>query len=169
VNQILDILDDEHIGDVDENEMIVDKELLDTIRDLSNQYAMAQFRTSYNISREEINIFFGILLLSGYNTTTDYPMYWSNSEDSENKMVKGAMSRGRFKTIKKCIHFGIIEDKEGETPDRYKKVHLLIKHMQKKFAEMFVPEQNLSHDKAMIKYFRKSGLKQVIRNKPIKS
>jgi hypothetical protein len=124
--------------------MIVDKELLDTIRDLSNQYAMTKFGTSYNISSEEINIFFGILLPSGYNTVTDYTMYWSNSEYSENKMVKGAMPRDRFMTIKKCIHFGIIEDKEGETPDRYKKVRLLIKHMQKKFAEMFVPEQNMT-------------------------
>jgi hypothetical protein len=45
--------------------MIVDKELLDTIRDLSNQYTMTKFGTSYNISSKKINIFFGILLLSG--------------------------------------------------------------------------------------------------------
>jgi hypothetical protein len=45
--------------------MIVDKELLDTIRDLYNQYTMIKFGTSYNISSKEINIFFGILLLSG--------------------------------------------------------------------------------------------------------
>jgi hypothetical protein len=44
-------------------EIIVDKELLDTIRDLSNQYAIAKFGTSYY--KEEINIFFGSLLLSG--------------------------------------------------------------------------------------------------------
>jgi hypothetical protein len=52
--------------------MIVDKELLDTIRDLSNQYAMAKFGTSYNISSEDIYIFFGILLLRVYNTVMDY-------------------------------------------------------------------------------------------------
>ena len=34
--------------------------------------------------------------------------------------------------------------------------------------ELFVPEQNLSHDEAMIKYFGKSGLKQSLRNKPIR-
>jgi hypothetical protein len=44
--------------------MIMDKELLDTIRDLSNQYDMAKFGTSYNISNKEINIFFGILFHS---------------------------------------------------------------------------------------------------------
>jgi hypothetical protein len=41
-------------------------------------------------------------------------MYGSKSEDSENKMVKRAMSRDSFKTIKKCIHFDSIEDKEGQ-------------------------------------------------------
>ncbi len=54
-----------------------------------------------------------------------------------------------------------MEDKEGDTPDRFEKIR------QKRFAELFVPEQYLSHDKAMIKYFGKSGLKQAIRNKPI--
>jgi hypothetical protein len=98
---------------------------------------MAKYGTSYNISSEEINISFGILLLSGYNTVMNYTMYWSYSEDSENKIAKGAMSRDMFKNIKKCIHFGSIEDKERETPDRYKKVRLLIKHMQKRCAEMF--------------------------------
>jgi hypothetical protein len=40
--------------------------------------------------------------------------------------------------------------------------------MQQQFASLFVPEQNLSHDETMIKYFGKSGLKQSIRNKPIR-
>jgi hypothetical protein len=146
----------------------IDQELLATVRDLSNQYGMAKFGTNYNITSEEINIFFSILLLSGYNPVTDYDLYWSTSEDTENKMVKAAMSRDRFRVVKKCIHFGSMEDQEGETPDRYKKIRLLIKHLQKRFAELFVPEQNLSHDEAMIKYFGKSGLKQAIRNKPIR-
>ncbi len=84
---------------------IVDKELLDCVRDLSNQYAMAKFGTSYNIMSEEINIFFAILLLSGYNPVADYDLYWSNSEDCANRMVKAAMARDRFRIIKKCIHF----------------------------------------------------------------
>jgi hypothetical protein len=33
---------------------------------------------------------------------------------------------------------------------------------------MFVPEQEISHDEAMIKYFGKNSLKQSIRNKPIR-
>jgi hypothetical protein len=56
-------------------------ELLDRVAELSNQYAMSKFSLSSNISGEEINIFIGILLLSGYNPVTDYEMYWSISED----------------------------------------------------------------------------------------
>jgi len=98
-------------------------------------YAMAQFGASYNITSEEINVFFAILLLSGYHPVTDYDLYWSISEDCENKMVKSAMTRDRFRILKRCIHFGSLEDQEGETPDRFKKVRMLIKHMQKRFAE----------------------------------
>jgi hypothetical protein len=143
-------------------------ELLDRVAELSNQYAMSKFGLSSNISGEEINIFIGILLLSGYNPVTDYEMYWSISEDCENRLVKSAMSRDRFRTIKRCFHLGSKEDRDGEVPDRYKKVRFLISHMQQQFASLFVPEQNLSHDEAMIKYFGKSGLKQAIRNKPIR-
>jgi hypothetical protein len=145
-------------------EQFIDRELLDNVARLSNEYAMAKFGVSYDVTSEEVNVYFAILLLSGYNRNVDYDLYWSQSEDCENKMVKAAMTRNRFRTIKKCIHFGSIEDREGETPDRYKKVRLLVKHMQDRFGKLFVPEQNLSHDEAMIKYFGKSGLKQAIRN-----
>lgn len=47
-------------------------------------------------------------------------------------------------------------------------MRILAQHIQDKFMELFVPEQNLSHDEAMIKYFGKSGLKQSLRNKPIR-
>jgi len=149
-------------------ELFITREFLDEVRDLSNKYALQKFGTSYNITSEEINIFFAILLLSGYNPITDYDLYWSNSDDCVNKIVKEAISRNRFRLVKKSLHFGCKPDKEGETPDKYKKVRMLIKHMQEKFSEMFIPEQNLSHDEAMIKYFGKHGLKQAIRNKPIR-
>jgi hypothetical protein len=149
-------------------DLIITSELLESVAELSNQYAFAKFGICYNITGQEINIFFSVLLLSGYNPVTDSELYWSISEDCENRLVKGAMSRDRFRNIKRSFHLGSQEDREGEVPDRYKKVRLLIRHMQRRFTDLFVPEQNLSHDEAMIKYFGKSGLKQAIRNKPIR-
>ncbi len=136
-------------------EKFIDQELLDSVAKLSNEYAMTKFGVSYDITSEDVNLYFAILLLSGYNRNIDYNLYWSQSKDCENQMVKAAVSRNRFRTIKKCIHFKSVEDKEGATPDKFKKVRMIVKHMQNRFSELFVPEQNLSQDEAMIKYFGK--------------
>jgi hypothetical protein len=79
-------------------------------------------------------------------------------------MVKAAMNRNGFRSIEKCIHFGSTEDKEGDTPE-YKKVRMIVKHIQDQFSQLFVSEQTII--KAIIKYFGKSGLEQAIRNKPM--
>jgi hypothetical protein len=56
----------------------------------------------------------------------NYDLYWSQLEDCANQIVKAAMTRNRFRTIKKCFHFESTEDREGEIPDRYKKVRMLV-------------------------------------------
>jgi hypothetical protein len=150
---------------VDLFDLFFDTTIFEQIATKSNEYAMATFGTNPAISPEDIRVFMAILILSGYNKVIDFKLYWSNSEDTENKMIKQAMSRDRFLMIKRCFHMGHCTEVEG---DRYKKTRVLIKHLQGKFAELFVPEQALSHDEAMIKYFGKCGLKQAIRNKPIR-
>jgi hypothetical protein len=64
------------------------------------------FGNLVNITAEEIKTFLAILLLSGYNKVTDFKLYWSNSEDTENTLVKAAMSRNRFLLVKRCFHLG---------------------------------------------------------------
>ncbi len=147
-------------------ELFIDDDLLEQMAKSSNEYALASGEESTNITPQEIRTFLSILLLSGYNSPCSLRQFWSNSEDTQNMLVKKAVSRNRFLLIKKSFHLAVEE--QGEQVDRYKKVRVLVKHMQNKFSEHFVPEQNLSHDEAMIKYFGKSSLKQAIRNKPIR-
>ncbi len=75
------------------------------------------------------------------------------------------MSRNRFLLVKHCFHLGQDSKVEG---NRFKKARLIIKHQQAKFTEMNVLKQEISHYEAIIKYFGKSGLKQSIRNKPMR-
>ncbi len=56
-----------------------------------------------------------------YNPISDYDLFWSNGDNCENKMVMEAMSRNRFRMIKRAIHLGSMEDKEEETLGRFKK------------------------------------------------
>ncbi len=48
---------------------------------------MATFGNVMNITAEEIKTFMAILLLSGYNKVMDLKLYWSNSEDTDVRIL----------------------------------------------------------------------------------
>jgi hypothetical protein len=77
-------------------DLFFDDDLLKLIATKSNEYSVTKFGSQASITSEDIRVFLAILLLTGYNKVTDYKLYWSNSEDTENKMIKNAMSRNRF-------------------------------------------------------------------------
>ena len=52
--------------------------------------------------------------------------------------------------------------------DRYCRIRPLVSHLQTKFLEKFLPEQDLSYDESMIEYFGRHPCKKSIRNKPIR-
>ena len=102
-------------------DLILDEGIFTAIATKSNEYGLKEFGLQPNITPEEVRTFFGILLLSGVSQVTDYRMYWSNSELTENKMIKNAMSRDRFLLVKRCFHLmgtSHTVPKEGETRDR---------------------------------------------------
>ncbi|KAF2363750.1 PiggyBac transposable element-derived protein, partial [Trinorchestia longiramus] len=66
----------------------------------------------------------------------------------------------------KSLYFNASE--ELDKSDKYTKLRSLIKHLQKKIMEHFIPQQQISHDEAMVKYFGKHSCKQSMRNKPIR-
>jgi tRNA/tmRNA/rRNA uracil-C5-methylase (TrmA/RlmC/RlmD family) len=105
------------------------------------------------ITTKEVNVYFVILLLSTHNHNMDYDLYWSQSEDCENRTVKAAVTRNSFRTIKKCIQFGSAEGRDWETLDKHKKVRMVVKHIKDLFSKLLVSERNLFHNEVMIKYF----------------
>jgi hypothetical protein len=53
------------------------------------------------VTVEEMRTFLAILMLSGYHSLPQVKMYWSTDEDIGVELVKRAMTRDRFLTIKK--------------------------------------------------------------------
>ena len=53
----------------------------------------------------ELAKFFGVLLLSGYNSLPREADYWSNQPDLGVAIVRNAMSRNIFEGIKSMLHF----------------------------------------------------------------
>ncbi|CAG0909551.1 unnamed protein product, partial [Cyprideis torosa] len=145
-------------------ELFWNDELLRWVCTESNQYAIREGRDNPEITIEELRTFLSILLLSGYMSVPNYRMYWGAGRDARNDLVLESMSRDRFEVIKRNLHFCGTPNKE----DRYWKLRPLIQALQTSFMETFVPQEDVCHDEAMVKYFKRHGLKQAIRNKPIR-
>ena len=69
-------------------ELFISEDILEEIAKRFNQYALTKSGELSGIKSNEIKLFFGILLLSGYNSLTNYELYWSNSLDGGRKVCK---------------------------------------------------------------------------------
>lgn len=149
-------------------ELFFDDEFIEFIVTESNRYALHKNCPDPNITAGEVRCFLAILILSGYNKLPSKRMYWEKSDDVQNKLVTNAMRRNRFELILRFIHFSNNGEFNPDTRDKLWKIRPLINHLKEKFAKYFVPEQNLSFDESMVRYYGKHGLKQFIRGKPIR-
>lgn len=145
-------------------QLFIDDELVTKILNETRLYALRNNRADPNLQRHDIYVFIAILIVTSYMRPVNTRLFWQDSADTHNDMVTQAMPRNKFDVIKRNLHFA----SEPVPEDRYWKVRPLILHLQAKFMENFVPIQNVSHDEAMIAYFGRHGLKQAIRNKPIR-
>ena len=143
-----------------------DDELIDLIVEESTLYCLKNNWPNLNVSKEEIKVFLGILIVSGYNTLGSKRVYWSTGNDLRNHAICEAMRHDRFELIMKCLHFKDNDDLDKN--NKYSKLRPFLDHIQEKFMQNFVPSQKISHDEAMIEYFGRHSCKHAIRNKPIR-
>ena len=131
----------------------------------TNKYAHQKNNMSFSVTKEEMLVFLSILIVSGYNSQPSKRNYWTNGNDLRNFATYNTMRRNKFEDIMSNLHINSNDNLDEN--DKYWKLRLLIKRLQKKFMNNFIPTKNISHDESMILYFGKHGCKQTIRNKPI--
>ena len=86
-------------------ESIFDKSVLELIFSQTRLYALQKNDHKFTVSSNVLQMFIGILFLSGYNCLARERLYWSLDEDVGVKCVSLCMSRNRFQKIKKYVHF----------------------------------------------------------------
>jgi hypothetical protein len=74
---------------------------------LSEIWNYALFNNSPNpeVSKEELKLFLGVLIVSGYNELPGRRFYWDSEMDMRNRMVYNAIRRDSFIQIMKYLHF----------------------------------------------------------------
>ncbi len=151
---------------VDLFELFFDDKIILLLVTQSNMYSLSKNWSDPKITADEMKVFLGILIVSGYSSLPSKAMYWSSGDDMRNLAVYQAMRRDRFDTIMKCLHFH--PNSQLDMQDKYTKLRPLTIDLQKKFMLHLIPTKCISHDEAMVEYFGKHSCKQAIRNKPIR-
>ncbi|XP_045110881.1 piggyBac transposable element-derived protein 2-like [Portunus trituberculatus] len=146
------------------NPNIYDYIVKETVRYASSSKNMCDF----TFTVDELKIFIGILLFSGYHKVPSERDYWSTDKDLGVQIIQKAMSRNRYKLLKSVIHFCNNEEAKDNTHDKGFRIRSLFSLVKESFQQFGVFEECLSVDEMIVKYYGHNSLKQFIRGKPIR-
>uniref|UniRef100_A0A336M992 CSON012399 protein n=1 Tax=Culicoides sonorensis TaxID=179676 RepID=A0A336M992_CULSO len=131
----------------------------------TNKYS--QQRNVQNVCTEnDILLFIGVILVSGYVQVPRKDMYWQCDPDSFNPLISNSISRDRFRVMLQNIH--VCDNTSLGKNDKFAKVRPLFDLLNKKFKEFAPHHQMHSVDESMVPYYGRHGAKQTIRDKPIR-
>ena len=128
----------------------------------------ARQKNNQKISADEcdLDVFIGILILSGYHSLPREHLYWSRDEDLDVSYVSSRMSRNRFEDLKRYLHLADNSCIDGT--DKLHKIRPFVNHCNAKLQQHGVFSQYLSIDEQMVPYFGHHSAKMYIHSKPIR-
>ena len=146
---------------------IFTQSIIDMIVIHTNLYAKREKnQPHFSVSHDEIRVFLGILLLSGYHKLPEERHYWSTQPDLGVPIVASAMTRNRFQALKSVIHFADNNNlQEGNKLAKIEPIYTLLNENLKKYG---IFHQMLSVDESMVPYYGRHSAKMFIRGKPIR-
>ena len=133
----------------------------------SNLYA-AQNNHFLNATPEDYQTFIGVLLLSGYRPVPRQRMYWSSDDDVGCDLIRNAIPRNRFYSLKRYLHFNDNDKINENCRDRLFKIRPVIDLFNRNFQLFNFFSAKYSVDEKMVRYYGRHGLKQFIHGKPIR-
>ena len=113
-----------------------------------------------------LKTFIAILLVSGYVDLPRRPMYWEHNEDTHNTTVSSLLSQNQFDEIMQNLH--LADNSNPDKKEKFVKLRPLIDKLNEQCLPNYLPELSVSKDESMLRYVRRHGCKQYMRNKPVK-
>jgi hypothetical protein len=120
-----------------------------------------------DVTVDEIKAYFGLLILMDTMKFDRDELYWSQSEKHWllGSKIGEVMSRDKFVQVKRYLHFS---DDANIAADKLHKVRFLLDHCRKTFQEEYTPHKQVTVDEAMIPFKGRLGIKQYMKDKPVK-
>ena len=133
---------------------------------MKNHVVEATAENQFDLSKNDLERFIVIIMITIFNSRKRLYDYWSTKRILECPIITELMTRNKFVTIKKNIRFYKHQD-ENPT-DKVWKVRTMYDMFRENCMQFGFFDYNLSVDEVMVKYFGRFGIKQCIRNKPIR-
>lgn len=164
VKSIIEVLHGKSV--LDFFKQMFDEKVMELIISNSIKYSRDNNRPKFELDNGDLEIFLGILILSGYHTLPQLQLYWSSHEDKGVQFVKSAMSRNRFLDIKRNIH--LADNNQLDKGDKFAKVRPLIDLLNVNNLKYGIFRQHLSIDEEMVPYFGRHSAKMFLKGKPVR-
>lgn len=113
---------------------------------------------------EEIRKFIGLLLYMGLVKYPSIESYWSKKPIYKNAVAPQVMSRNRFQSLMRFLHFANNEDPAAEG-NRLHKIDALVSHLNSRYKEIMQPGKIIAIDETMIPFRGRLGFRQYIPGK----
>ena len=125
--------------------MFWSEEIIEHIVTQSNKYAQ-QKNVTLNLTKEELYVLLGAMLLSGYSKCPNKRMYWSSYDDVP-KMLYNSIRLNRFETI---LHLHFNDNILNDKTDKLYKLRPIILLLNERFRENGELEKHISIDESII-------------------
>lgn len=158
-------IDCDNISPHEQFEKFIDQAILELILKESAKYAAYRCKPDPKISIDELKVYIGILIVSGYSIQSRFESYWSSDPDLRNELIYSSMRKNRFKEISQFLHFADMN--EPSPDDKMWKLRPLTDRLKANILKHFHPEQELSYDESMIEYYGRHAMKQYLKEKPV--
>ncbi len=146
--------------------LFFDEEVESLFIEQSNLYAKSKNNHSFKLDAAALTKLIGVIYLSGYHKLPKESLYWSKDDDVHTPIVRVAITRTDFKTMKKYLHFA--DNRTLDPSDKMAKLRPLIDLLNKKLLQFGVFSKEISIDEQMIPYYGGHPSKQCLRMKPIR-
>lgn len=145
---------------------IYNENLLQHIVQETVKYAHQKNRLNFSLSVSMLKRFIGFLLYTGYVSLPQEKMYWSMADDVSCPIVREAMSRSTYTSIKQNLH--LADNTALDKTDKLGKVRPYLEILNENFMQYGIFSTHLSIDEQMIPYYGKHSCKMFLKGKPVR-
>ncbi|XP_041661917.1 piggyBac transposable element-derived protein 4-like [Cheilinus undulatus] len=153
--------------------------VLQTIVTNTNEYGRAHHTTASNpwadITLQDMFSFMALVIYMGIVKCSAFPDYWRGGSLYSLPFPSTVMSRNKFRRINQSLHLNsraddAANDERRGTPtyDRLCKIKPLYEEMRTACKQNFHPAQAIAVDERMVASKARIGLKQYMKNKPVR-